>query len=195
MVTIDDVELEGEGNPASSNDANNNENSSEPPPAETIIPNLPPPAAAPPPPAPELPMPPPEPPAPPTKLPELPASHPIRNRKPSHYLHDILEGRGTANDRVLKPNLLVGIHVPAAVPEANGDKKDEGELLEPISALALVAEMSDAHSLKPRTVAEAMRSPAWPQWKEVMEEEHAALEAHQTWCLEKLPPGVNIVGC
>ena len=40
-----------------------------------------------------------------------------------------------------------------------------------------------------------MRSPAWPKWKEAMEEEHAALEVHRTWCLEKPPPGTNVIGC
>jgi hypothetical protein len=127
-VTVDDVELEGEGNPANSNDADNDENSSKPPPAEGTAPNLPPPAAAPPPPAPELPELPPGPPAPPADLPDLPAGRLTRNREPSRYLRNILEEKGATDDRASMPDLPVGIRVPAAVPEADDVEETEGEL-------------------------------------------------------------------
>ena len=47
----------------------------------------------------------------------------------------------------------------------------------------------------PRTVKQAMRSPAAMQWKDAMESEYKALMKHETWKLVDLPDGANLVGC
>jgi len=39
-----------------------------------------------------------------------------------------------------------------------------------------------------------MEGPEWPKWREAILTEQKALEAHETWVLEKPPPGTNIVG-
>jgi hypothetical protein len=54
--------------------------------------------------------------------------------------------------------------------------------------------MSEANGLEPRTHIEAMKSPDWLRWKEAMDEEMGALEAHKTWEVVDMPKGVNIVG-
>ena len=186
VVVVDDVELEGEGettvvDPDPDMPAMVKPDKPESPPPELIVPNLPaPPADALLAPAPE---------------PQIPPKRPSRARKPSRYVRDVLEGRGSADNRASKPALPAGVQAPTAIIEADDPADEQGELGEVISAIAMAVVMADARSLEPRNVPEAMRSPAWPKWKEAMEEEHTALAAHRTWKLEKPPPGANIVGC
>ena len=47
----------------------------------------------------------------------------------------------------------------------------------------------------PRTLKQAMRSPAANQWKDAMEAEYKALDNHKTWNLVDLPKDANLVGC
>jgi hypothetical protein len=177
VITVDDAELEGEW--SSTGPAKPDDDNSAPPPNELMVPNLPLPVPAPPPPVTEPPM---------------PTTRPSRIRKPSQYVRDIQDGKGAADGRASKPRLPTGLQVPTTVAEDADPPDEQGEFTEAIGALAMAAEMSDAHGLEPRNLAEAMRSPAWIQWREAMDEEHAALEAHGTWRLEKPPLGTNVIG-
>jgi hypothetical protein len=67
--------------------------------------------------------------------------------------------------------------------------------LEEVTGLAMLAAMSNACGLEPRSLNEAKKSPDWPRWKEAMDEELVALEAHHTWEVVNKPKNVNIVGC
>jgi hypothetical protein len=121
-----------------------------------------------------------------------------RVRRATQYLRDIQAGRGWADNRPAQPNVPVGMRIPTPPPrEESDDGTTEGtepELIEEIGAMAMTVEMANALGLEPRTFAEAKRSPAWPQWKDAMEEEHNALEVHKTWRLEKPPPGFKVIG-
>jgi hypothetical protein len=167
VVMMEDAELEGEESPEGLETATEPESEDKlaPPPAVPAVPNLPQ----------AIPTPPP-----------VPETRPIRNRKPSQYVRDVLDGKGTAD------NLPKGVQPPTTIAEADEPAEEHGELTETITAIAMAAEMSDALGLEPRSLAEATRSPTWPQWKEAMQEEHTALETHKTWRLEKPPPGANI---
>lgn len=44
----------------------------------------------------------------------------------------------------------------------------------------LVAETGEAEGLEPRHLAEAMRTPEWPQWRHAIEEELEALKKAET---------------
>jgi hypothetical protein len=103
--------------------------------------------------------------------------------------HDCRIGEAWQKGRVLGPQ------VPNTLGEANEPTDKHGDLPEMVGAAAMADAMADAHGLEPRSLAEAMRSPAWPQWKDAMLEEHAALDAHKTWPLEKPPLRANVVGC
>ena len=69
------------------------------------------------------------------------------------------------------------------------------ELEEEVTGLAMLAAMSNVCGPEPRSLNKAKKSPDWPQWKEVMDEELAALEAHYTWEVVDKPKNVNIIGC
>ena len=66
---------------------------------------------------------------------------------------------------------------------------------EEISGLAMSVKMEKLSSLLPNSLAEVKHSIDWPRWKEAMEEEKVALEAHGTWKVVTLPKGANVVGC
>lgn len=74
------------------------------------------------------------------------------------------------------------------------DKDLVPELNEEITGLAMSTEMNIASGILPDSLAEAKRSVDWPRWKEAMEEEKVALEAHGTWKVVTLPKGANVVG-
>jgi len=76
-----------------------------------------------------------------------------------------------------------------------GDKDLVPELNEEIGGLAMATEMDEGSGLLPNLLAEAKRSPDWPRWREAMEEEQIALEAHGMWEVTTLPKGANVVGC
>ena len=59
----------------------------------------------------------------------------------------------------------------------------------------MLAAMSNACGLEPRSLNEAKRSPDWPRWKEAMDEELVALEAHYTWEIVNKLNNMNIIGC
>jgi hypothetical protein len=69
------------------------------------------------------------------------------------------------------------------------------ELGKEVTGLVMLAAMSNACGLEPQSLNEAMKSPDWPRWKEAMDEELGALEAHKTWDIVDKPRNTNIVGC
>ena len=109
-----------------------------------------------------------------------------RIKKSSQYLRDIQSGEFTTG--------LRGQPIPKGmrVPE---DEDLVPEMNEEISGLAMSVEMDKLSGLLPNSLAEAKRSIDWPRWKEAMEEEKVALEAHGTWKVVTLPKGANVVGC
>jgi hypothetical protein len=117
-------------------------------------------------------------------LPQLRRSE--RNRKPSQYVQDIESGEFTTglHGQVLPKGLTVPV-----------DKDLVPVMDEEITGLAMSIEMDKQSGLLPDTLAEAKRSLDWPRWKEAMEEEKVALEAHGTWKVVTLPQGANLVGC
>ncbi|KDR64888.1 hypothetical protein GALMADRAFT_82558 [Galerina marginata CBS 339.88] len=58
----------------------------------------------------------------------------------------------------------------------------------------MVAEISEAEALEPRTLAEAKARPDWKLWEKAIEEELGVLKAAGTWELVDTPPGANIIG-
>ena len=117
-------------------------------------------------------------------LPQLRRSE--RIKKPSQYLQDIQSGE-----------FVMGIHGQPFRKGLNipGDKDLVPELNEEIGGLAMVTEMDEGSGLLLNSLAEAKHSPDWPRWREAMEEERIALEAHGTWEVTTLPKGANIVSC
>lgn len=109
--------------------------------------------------------------------PAPPVTRSTRTRNPSARVRDILSGKGADAE------LPRGVQAPSEGPA------------EPIGGMAMAAKMAEEEGLDPRSLAEAMRRPEWPRWKDAMEEELHALEAHKTWVLEKPPPDANIVTC
>ena len=115
-------------------------------------------------------------------IPENPTMPDVRcstcNKQPSHYVRDLASGEFTTGSE--KEKIPTGLQVP--------------ELNEEVLALAMLARMSEANGLELRTHVEVMKCPHWLQWKEVMDEEMGALEAHKTWEVVDAPKGMNIVG-
>lgn len=106
-----------------------------------------------------------------------------RIRKLSHKVSEILEGRSADK------------HVPRGVQVLKETLPVEPDLVKEVTGAAMAAHIADVEGLDPRSLEEAKCRPEWPRWKEAMEEEQRALEAHRTWRLEKPPAGVNIVSC
>ena len=125
------------------------------------------------------------PPSQPAELVAPPAPRAVRIRKPSAKVSDILEGKSADKD------VPRGVQLP--LPELV--IPTEADLTEEVSGMAMAAQIADVEGLDPRSLEEAKRRPEWPRWKEAMEEERRALEAHGTWQLEKPPAGANIVSC
>ena len=58
----------------------------------------------------------------------------------------------------------------------------------------MVVDAIDAKALKPRSLAEVKKSPAWPKWEYGIWEELKTLEEAGTWCLEVPPADALVVG-
>lgn len=69
------------------------------------------------------------------------------------------------------------------------------EMDKEVGGTAMAAEMGMGSGLEPCSLAEVMKGPDWHHWREAMEEELVALEAHSTWKLVDLPTGANLVHC
>jgi hypothetical protein len=97
----------------------------------------------------------------------------------SRYIRDLTSREFTMGSD--KEKFPTGLQVP--------------ELEEEVTGLAMLAAMSNACGLKPRSLNEAKKSTDWPRWKEAMDEELVALEAHNTWEVVDKLKNINIVGC
>ena len=100
-------------------------------------------------------------------------------KQPSQYIRDLTSGEFTMGYD--KEKFPTGLQVP--------------ELEEEVTGLAMLAAMSNACGLEPRSLNVAKKSPDWPWWKEAMDEELAVLEAHNTWEMVNKPKNINIVRC
>jgi hypothetical protein len=109
-------------------------------------------------------------------LPEV--RHSECQKEPSRYVRDLLSRDFTTG---LDDKFPKGLQLPM--------------IEEDISGLAMSVKMDEASGLVPTSLNEAMKSPDWPRWKEVMEEERDTLEAHRTWKVVDTPKNSNIVGC
>jgi hypothetical protein len=185
VIIVDSVELEGEGGPPKvdatvegTDEPDENEDNSAPPQFKTAVLNLPPARPCPPPAEPMI------------RTPHV--------RRVTQYIRDIQADRGWADNRPAQPNVPVGMRISAPSPQEESDdgttEGTEPELIEEIGAMAMTVEMANALGLEPCTFAEVKRRPAWPQWKDAMEEEHNALEVHKTWGLKKPPLGFKVIG-
>jgi hypothetical protein len=57
---------------------------------------------------------------------------------------------------------------------------EQGELVEEISGVVMVAKMAEAHGLEPKSLVEAMKGPDWPRWQEAIEK-HWRRSGHGDW--------------
>lgn len=126
-----------------------------------------------------------------SKLPSEPEERPKRTRKPTQRVRDILEGRAEASDRPGMSSLPAGVQAPSEPAVLEGEGLSEWMM---VAEYALVAEISEAEAIEPRTLAKAKRRPDWPLWEAAMLEEMATLKAAGTWVLFKPPAGANIIG-
>jgi hypothetical protein len=127
-------------------------------------------------------------------VPDIPAvmpSRPQRTRKPTQYVRDVLEGRGTATGLASRPAIPTGIQVPptSQEDEIEGENADENA-----AESVMVVDVTDAEALEPRSLAEAKRRPDWPQWERAIHEELKTLEEAKTWRLQTPPAEAHIVG-
>lgn len=141
----------------------------------------------------------------PTTAPK-PVPEPLRRstriRKPSIYVKDLLQGKGSvSNHPSERTSLPKGLQVPDEAPEleteGEGDAPatDKGEMVEDIAGMALAAKMADAEGWAPRNMQEASKRVDWPQWIEAIKYEINALEKHNSWRVVTPPTGAKIVGC
>jgi hypothetical protein len=108
--------------------------------------------------------------SPPLKTP-LPSPKPMtappeprssRVRRPSRYVRDIAEGRGTATGLDQHPALPTGMRVPEKISEVSdvvGEENDANGNDSPSEDLAMMIAMADAEGIEPRDIREARRRP------------------------------------
>ena len=114
---------------------------------------------------------------------------PRRDRRPTQYVLDIREGRGSATGQTNKTNLPIGLQAPesnVAIEAEAPDGEDE---------YVLVAVTAEVEAIEPRTLAEAKRSPDWLRWEQAVKDEIEMLERLRTWEVVDSPPDANVVGC
>jgi len=99
-------------------------------------------------------------------------------------------GHGVATGRRNDPIIPKGVWSNEQANIITLDGTDyEGE-----AELALVAALSDAEGLEPRTIHEARSRPDWPDWNRGIQKELRRLESAGTWRVVPRPEGVNVVG-
>ena len=129
--------------------------------------------------------------------------HSMCPQKPSWLIRELHAGAGINPTRSTTPQTIPSRPMPGSLvkeaKEAGGVwvvVNGEPSLIEDFEGLeyTFMAETSDSEALEPCTLAEAKHRPKWLQWKKVIEEELATLEAAGTWMLEEPPPEANIIG-
>ena len=109
------------------------------------------------------------------------SERPTRTRKPSPYVQRILTGEidgGTARGKSRFPKGLQAPTGSAAIAE---------------SAMAIQIEDGTSDD-DPKTLAQAMARPDWPEWQKAMEEELGLMAKYNVWDVVDEPEDVNIVG-
>jgi len=129
-----------------------------------------------------------------------------RTREPSRYVREALEGTidgGTARG---KSRLPKGVQLPTGMTVTEDYSELELELEEEATA-CLVNEsrvievaMASAYDVgitddDPRSLAEAMNRPDWPEWKAAMDEELTLMAKYDVWDKVDKPEDTNIIGC
>ena len=118
-----------------------------------------------------------------------------RTRKPSHRVLEILSGRAVSSSRPSDPIVAPGVQVPTAVVEdPEGEETPDALMVVDLVEYAMVAEMSEAEGLEPRSLAEAKHGLDWLFWEKAIFEELKTLSDAGTWELVDLPAGANLVG-
>jgi hypothetical protein len=120
-------------------------------------------------------------------------------RKPSQYIHDIIEGHGTTSACPSDPAITTEIWLPPIVeaapnPVLEGEGLADWMMLANFEEYAMVAKISEVEALEPRSLAEAKHHPDWPLWEKAIHEELTLLQETGTWELTDPPTGANIVG-
>ena len=127
----------------------------------------------------------------------IPEERPKRAVKPSAYVTRLRNGEGTTAGVYKSSGHPIGPEVPVGV--TSGDAGAMVEYEEDIELgnveFAMVAAVSDAEGLEPRTLEEAKGRSDWPMWEEATAKEMGSLEAAKTWEIVERPSGKNIVGC
>jgi Reverse transcriptase (RNA-dependent DNA polymerase) len=122
---------------------------------------------------------------------DLPLSCPTHDRRPTQYIRDILQGKGSTTGFISRPNpadLPAGLQAPeshAAITFEAVDGEDE---------YILIAMTAEVEAIEPQTLAEAKRSPDWLHWQQAMQEEIQTLEKAGTWEVVEALPNANIIG-
>lgn len=124
-----------------------------------------------------------EPTAPLAQNPNPPETRATRIRKPSQYVKDLQQGKGSTSHWPSEQGKTpAGLQVPKAA------------IAEDLSGFALVAGTNLTEGLIPQTVNDARKCTDWSHWYEAINYEIRALEKHGTWVIEPLPDGVNLIG-
>ena len=143
---------------------------------------------------------------PPTAVDTEPPAKSARIRKPSRYVREALEGTidgGTARG---KSRLPKGVQLPAGMSAVEGDPDlelgpnretfacftDEDRAIETAMASSPTVDVTDDD---PKSLAEAMDRPDWPEWKKATDEELALMAKYDVWDEVDQPEDTNIVGC
>ena len=108
-----------------------------------------------------------------------------RARKPSQKVADLLAGKGSWSANGSRTALAPGMQQPTDWMAGAIECEDE---------YALIAEISLAEALEPRSLGEAKKQPDWPLWETAIEEEMKTLREAGTWEVVEAPAGVNVIG-
>ncbi|KAK0459897.1 hypothetical protein IW261DRAFT_1288875, partial [Armillaria novae-zelandiae] len=88
---------------------------------------------------------------------------------PSQRIQDILDGKGTNSAKPADPVIASGVQLPTIL-EAEG-MAEWTMAADFIDEYAMVAEMSEAEALEPKSLSEAKNRPDWPLWERAIQEE------------------------
>ena len=124
--------------------------------------------------------------------PEIPAK---RTRKPTAKIREIMEGRAVASNLPSAPKFTAGTQLPS-ISDVPGEvlEADEPDDWMMMMESSMTAQMSEMEALEPSTLAAAKKSPDWPAWEKVIQEELDTLKAAGTWETVIPPEGANLVG-
>jgi transposase InsO family protein len=130
--------------------------------------------------------------------PQLPLERPKCTIVPSRYVRDIQSGLGSASGRTGDTQLPKGLrNANAAILDASDDPDDAFKTSSDDipASYENFAYLSASSTGVPRSLREAKKSEAWPEYKNAMDAEYSRLIEMKVWKLVEKPAGANIVGC